>query len=70
MASERLPSVSRRLKEDPPPKLIEVAHHIEQRMANKSGRVTLHFLRGRLETIEWGDREDSRCLVTETEGVA
>ena len=54
--------MSRKLKEAPP-KLAEVAPLIERRMANKSGRVTLHFVIGRLETIEWGDRDDSRCLV-------
>jgi hypothetical protein len=59
--------MTRRLKEDPPPKLTDVAPHIEHRMANKSGSVTLHFLRGRLETVQWGDREDSRCLVPERE---
>lgn len=55
-------AVARALKPEPPT-LAEVAPVIQRRMHEKSGSVTLHFMRGRLETIEWGDREDSRCLV-------
>ena len=54
----------RRLKPDPPT-LQEVAPMIQRRMHGKSGKVTLHFLRGRFESVTWGDREDSRTLVTE-----
>jgi hypothetical protein len=57
---------TRRLK-DEPPTLEEVAPYIQRRMAGKSGSVTLHFLNGRFETVQWGDREDSRCLVAKDE---
>jgi hypothetical protein len=56
-------AVVRKIREDEPPKLEEVAAAIQRRMHGKSGSVTLHFLRGRFETVTWGDREDSRSLV-------
>lgn len=56
-------SAARKLREDEPPTLEEVAAYITRRMKGKSGSVTLHFLRGRFETVTWGDREDSRSLV-------
>lgn len=57
-----------RLKDDPPT-LEEVAPMIQRRMLGKSGSVTLHFLRGKFESVTWGDREDSRSLVMKTAGL-
>lgn len=47
---------------DAPPKLREVADHIERRMEGKTGSVTLHFKGGRLERVQYGDYEDARAM--------
>lgn len=53
---------ARKRPDEPAPSLAEIARAIDRRMEGKSGSVTLHYLRGRVETVQWGDREDARAM--------
>jgi hypothetical protein len=40
-------------RDDPPPKLREVADHIERRMEGHRGRLVLHYVKGQLAKPEY-----------------
>lgn len=44
------------------PSLSEVARHIERRMEGQTGRVTLHYVGGKLKRAEYTTFEDARAL--------
>lgn len=46
----------------PPPKLRELAEHIERRMERRNGSVTLHFHDGILKKVEISTTEDARAM--------